>query len=43
MIALACAGHVLIDLPLFGLPVFALIGGVWWITRQERRRVAGPR
>jgi len=41
MIALACAGHVLIDLPLFGAPVFLLGGGVWWTTRSERKRAAG--
>ena len=38
MIALACASHVLIDLPLFGAPVLLLGGGVWWTTRSERRR-----
>jgi hypothetical protein len=38
MIALACASHVLIDLPLFGAPVLILGGGVLWTARQERRR-----
>jgi hypothetical protein len=38
MIVLACASHVLIDLPLFGGPVLALAGGVLWTTRQERKR-----
>ncbi len=41
MIALACAGHVLIDLPLFGAPVLLLGGGVWWTTRSERKRAGG--
>jgi hypothetical protein len=40
MIALACAGHVLIDLPLFGAPVLLLGGGVWFTTRAERRRAS---
>ncbi len=40
MIALACASHVLIDLPLFGAPVLLLSGGVWWTTRSERRRAS---
>jgi hypothetical protein len=38
MIVLACASHVLIDLPLFGGPVLALAGGVLWTVRNERRR-----
>lgn len=38
MIVLACASHVLIDLPLFGGPVLTLAGGVVWTTRKERRR-----
>ncbi len=40
MIALACASHVLIDLPLFGAPVLLLGGGVWFTTRAERKRAA---
>jgi hypothetical protein len=40
MIALACASHVLIDLPLFGAPVFLLVGAVLFTTRAERRRAA---
>jgi hypothetical protein len=35
---LACAGHVLIDLPLFGSPVLLLAGAVTWMVRSERRR-----
>jgi hypothetical protein len=47
MIALACASHLLVDLPLFGGPVILLIGGVLLTTRAERRReraaeVTGP-
>jgi hypothetical protein len=38
MIALACASHVLVDLPLFGGPVLTLAGGVLWTMRKERRR-----
>jgi hypothetical protein len=40
---LACAGHVLIDLPLFGSPVLLLAGAVAWMVRAERRRAdEGP-
>ncbi len=38
MIALACAGHVLVDLPLFGAPVLFVVGAVLLIRRSERRR-----
>ena len=38
---LACAGHVLVDLPLFGSPILLLAGAVAWIVRSERRRAAG--
>jgi hypothetical protein len=41
MTALACASHLLIDLPLFGAPVLLLGGGVWFTTRAERKRGAG--
>ncbi len=34
----ACAGHLLIDLPLFGLPIVLLAGAVTWIVRADRRR-----
>jgi hypothetical protein len=44
MIPLAHAGHLLIDIPLFGGPVFILAGALIWSTRRERRRdEAGPR
>jgi hypothetical protein len=35
---IACAGHVLIDLPLFGSPILLLAGAVAWMVRSERRR-----
>ena len=38
MIPLAHAGHVLIDLPLFGGPVFVLAGALYLSARRERRR-----
>jgi hypothetical protein len=38
MITLAHAGHLLIDIPLFGGPVFILAGALIWSTRRERRR-----
>ena len=38
MTPLAHAGHVLIDLPLFGGPVFVLAGALFWSARRERRR-----
>ena len=40
MIALACASHLLVDLPLFGGPVVFVIGAVVMIRRSERRRAA---
>ena len=44
MIPLAHAGHLLIDIPLFGGPVFILAGALIWSTRRERKRQqAGPR
>jgi hypothetical protein len=36
-VILACASHLLIDLPLFGGPVLLLGGGVLYTTRRERR------
>ena len=35
-ITLACAGHVLIDLPVFGGPVAMLVGWVLYMVRRER-------
>ncbi len=35
---LACAGHVLVDLPLFGGPVVMVIATVVLMARSERRR-----
>ncbi|HKP91528.1 MAG TPA: hypothetical protein VJT75_16295 [Thermoleophilaceae bacterium] len=43
MTVLAHAGHLLIDIPLFGGPVFILAGALLWSTRRERRRQAGER
>ncbi len=40
MIALACASHFLIDMPLFGEPVLFVIGAILMIRRSERRRFA---
>ncbi len=39
---LACASHLLVDLPLFGGPVVLIAGSVGLIARSERRR-AGRR
>jgi hypothetical protein len=35
---LACASHLLVDLPLFGGPVVMIIGTVVLMARSERRR-----
>jgi hypothetical protein len=35
---LACTGHLLVDLPLFGLPILLLGGAVLWIVRADRRQ-----
>jgi cytochrome c-type biogenesis protein CcmH/NrfF len=35
---LACASHLLVDLPLFGGPVVMVIAAVVLMTRAERRR-----
>jgi hypothetical protein len=43
MIPLAHAGHLLIDIPLFGGPVFILAGALIWSSRRERRREARHR
>lgn len=34
----ACAGHVLVDLPVFGGPIVMLIGWVLYVARRERSR-----
>jgi hypothetical protein len=41
---LACASHLLVDLPLFGGPVLFVVAAVVLISRSERRRAgeAGP-
>jgi hypothetical protein len=36
----ACASHLLVDLPLLGGPVLFVIGAVLLISRSERRRAA---
>jgi hypothetical protein len=41
MIALACAGHLLVDLPLFGAPVLTIGGVLFLMARGDRRRAAG--
>ena len=38
MTVLACASHLLVDLPLFGGPVAFVIGAIVMIRRSERRR-----
>ena len=38
LIALACAGHVLIDLPVFGGPVLMLVAWILYVVRRERRQ-----
>ena len=43
MTALACASHLLVDLPLFGGPVLFVVGAVLMIRRSERRRFAAER
>lgn len=44
LITLACAGHVLIDLPVFMGPVAMLVGWLWLVRRKDRRRqrAVGP-
>jgi hypothetical protein len=42
-LVLAHAGHLLIDIPLYGGPVFILAGALLWSTRRERRRQANER
>lgn len=36
-IPLACTGHVLVDLPIFGGPVLVLGGWLVWATLRGRR------
>jgi 2-hydroxychromene-2-carboxylate isomerase len=43
MTVLAHAGHVLVDLGVFGGPVFVLAGALLWSTHRERRRQAAQR
>jgi len=38
MTILACAGHLLLDVPIFVGPVALLTGWVLYIARRERRR-----
>jgi hypothetical protein len=38
LITIACAGHVLVDLPIFMGPVVMLVGWLLFVTRRERRR-----
>jgi len=38
MTVLACASHLLVDLPLFGGPVVMVIAAVVLMTRSERKR-----
>jgi hypothetical protein len=40
MIALACSSHLLVDLPLFGAPVFTIGGVLFWMARGDGRRTA---
>jgi hypothetical protein len=35
---IACAGHVLVDLPIFMGPVIGLVGWLLFVTRRQRRR-----
>jgi hypothetical protein len=35
---LACASHFLVDLPLFGGPVFLVVAAAFVLARVERRR-----
>ena len=39
---LACASHLLVDLPLFGGPVVMVIAAVVLMTRSERRKGRRP-
>ena len=38
LLSLACAGHVLIDLPVFGGPIVMLVGWIMYVVKRERRR-----
>ena len=40
---LACASHLLVDLPLFGGPVVMVVAAVGLMTRSERRRAQRAR
>jgi hypothetical protein len=39
-LVIACADHLLVDLPLFGCPVAVLAGAIFLIARVERKRPA---
>ena len=34
----AHAGHVLVDIGLYGTPMLILGGAMWWSTRKEKQR-----
>jgi cytochrome c-type biogenesis protein CcmH/NrfF len=42
-LVIACASHLLVDLPLFGGPVVMVVGAVVMMARAERRRGAHSR
>ena len=39
-IPIACTGHVLVDLPIFGGPVLVLGGWLVWTTLKHRRQTS---
>ncbi len=39
---LACASHLLVDLPLFGGPVVMVAAGLYYTARRERRGAEDP-
>ena len=36
LLSLACAGHVLLDLPVFGGPVVMLVGWILYVVKRDR-------
>jgi cytochrome c-type biogenesis protein CcmH/NrfF len=42
-LVIACASHLLVDLPLFGGPVVMVVGAVVMMARAERRRASQSR
>jgi hypothetical protein len=36
LLSFACAGHVLLDLPVFGGPVLMLVGWILYVIRRDR-------